>query len=110
VPKEEVTRFWSLIDISIIHLKKDQLFTTDIPSKPFECMAMGIPVLIGVEGESARSIEKHRVLLVFEAENVAGLTEKTLMLARDVSLRKSFGEQGVQTVQLYQRKTLAAAC
>ena len=109
VPKGEVTRFWSLIDISIIHLKKDPLFTSVIPSKLFECMAMGIPVLMGVEGELAHIVEKHRVGLVFEPENAAALVEKTLMLARDVSLRKSFGEQGVQTAKLYQRKTLAAA-
>src|SRR5262249_10305788 len=109
VPKEEVTRFWSLIDISIIHLKKDPLFTSVIPSKLFECMAMGIPVLIGVEGESARIVEKERVWLVFEPENATALAEKILMLGRDISLRKSFGERGIQAAQLYQRKTLAAA-
>ena len=109
VSKQEVTRFWSLIDISIIHLKKDPLFTSVIPSKLFECMAMGIPVLMGVEGKSAGIVEKHRVGVVFEPENAAALAEKTLMLARDVSLRKHFGEQGVQAAKLYQRKTLAVA-
>ena len=41
VPKNEVTRYWSLIDASIIHLKKSKLFTTVIPSKLFESAAMG---------------------------------------------------------------------
>src|SRR5262245_19716550 len=31
VAKHEVARFWSLIDISIIHLRKTELFTTVIP-------------------------------------------------------------------------------
>ena len=57
VPKSEVARYWSLLDASIIHLRKTELFTTVIPSKIFECMAMGIPLLHGVSGKSARSVE-----------------------------------------------------
>ena len=53
VPKDEVVRDWSLLDVSIIHLRKTELFTTVIPSKLFECMGMGIPVLHGVAGEWA---------------------------------------------------------
>lgn len=45
VPRSEVVRYWSLIDLSVIHLKRTPLFETVIPSKLFECMAMGIPVL-----------------------------------------------------------------
>ncbi len=53
VPKADVVRYWSLLDVSVIHLRKAKLFTTVIPSKLFECMGMGIPVLHGVMGESA---------------------------------------------------------
>ena len=45
VSKDEVVRYWSLLDASIIHLRKTELFTSVIPSKLFECMGMGIPVL-----------------------------------------------------------------
>src|SRR5262249_2949091 len=45
VPKEEVVRYYALIDTSIIHLKKTDLFTKVIPSKLFESIGMGIPVL-----------------------------------------------------------------
>ncbi|NNF79422.1 MAG: glycosyltransferase family 4 protein, partial [Rhizobiales bacterium] len=41
VPKQEVARYWSLLDVSIIHLRRTELFKTVIPSKLFECMAMG---------------------------------------------------------------------
>ena len=58
VPKDEVVRYWSLLDVSIIQLKKTELFTTVIPSKLFECMGMGIPVLHGVAGESAEIVER----------------------------------------------------
>ena len=32
VPKADVPRYWSLLDVSVIHLKKTELFTTVIPS------------------------------------------------------------------------------
>lgn len=49
VPKEAVARYWSILDTGIVHLRPDPLFRTVIPSKLFECMGMGIPVLHGVE-------------------------------------------------------------
>jgi hypothetical protein len=58
VPKDQVVRYWSLLDVSVIHLRKTELFTTVIPSKLFECMGMGIPVLHGVAGESADIVRK----------------------------------------------------
>jgi len=69
VSKEAVTRYWSILDVSIIHLRRTELFTTVIPSKLFECMGMGIPVLLGVAGEAAQIVEEHGVGLVFEPES-----------------------------------------
>ena len=50
--KDQVVFYWSLLDTSIIHLKKYAHFTTVIPSELFECS--GIPILHGLEGESAK--------------------------------------------------------
>jgi len=85
VPRGEVSRYWSLLDASIIHLKKEPTFTTVIPSKLFECMAMGIPVLHGVEGESAEIVEENRVGLTFEPENAHQLVERLEQLGNDTS-------------------------
>ena len=68
VPKEDVPRYWSLLDAGIIHLRNTPLFMNVIPSKLFECMGMGIPVLHGVTGESAKIVEKEDVGLVIHRE------------------------------------------
>lgn len=86
VPKEDVPRYWSLLDVSIIHLRKADNFTQVIPSKLFEGMGMGIPVLHGVAGESAWIVEREGVGLAFEPENVGALCEGVLRLARDRTL------------------------
>jgi glycosyltransferase involved in cell wall biosynthesis len=109
VPKAEVARYWSLMDISIIHLKKDPLFTAVIPSKLFECMAMGIPVLHGVAGESARIVEREQVGLPFEPEDAGALAEHTLRLAHDHDLRRKFAARGVAAARRYDRKALATS-
>jgi glycosyltransferase involved in cell wall biosynthesis len=107
VPKQDVPRYWSLLDAAIIHLKKTPLFSTVIPSKLFECMAMGIPVVHGVAGESAEIVTREEVGLVFEPENAAELCEKLQQLRQSDSLRARFRERGVAAARNYDRVKLA---
>lgn len=96
VPKEEVVKYWSLLDVAIIHLKKTDLFTKVIPSKLFECMGMGIPVLHGVAGESAEIVESEGVGLVFEPENALKLCEGLRAMHGD---RASYDEMQAQCLK-----------
>ena len=107
VPKSEVARYWSLLDVSIIHLKKTELFTTVIPSKLFECMGMGIPVLHGVAGESAGIVEREGVGLVFEPENAGELCEKLEVLRQDKALYQKCHENCLAAARRYDRSALA---
>jgi glycosyltransferase involved in cell wall biosynthesis len=107
VPKDEVARYWSLLDVSIIHLKKTELFTTVIPSKLFECMGMGIPVLHGVAGESAAIVNSEQVGIVFEPENVVDLCAGLRRLASDAVLCRKLKENGPLAAKRYNRKALA---
>ena len=76
VPKSEIARYWSLLDAVIIHLKRTPLFRTVIPSKLFEAMGMGIPVLMGVEGEAARIVEGEQAGLAFVPEDHLMLVDR----------------------------------
>ncbi|MGV3468686.1 glycosyltransferase family 4 protein [Limnobacter sp.] len=107
VSKDQVVRYWSVLDASIIHLKKDELFTTVIPSKLFECMGMAIPVLHGVEGESARIVESEDVGLLFEPENPEGLVNCLRRLADDPELFARFKTNGPLGAKRYDRSSLA---
>ncbi len=107
VPKEEVVRYWSLLDVAIIHLKKTPLFKTVIPSKLFECMGMGIPVLHGVAGESAGIVEKEGVGLIFEPENSGDLVKKLLKLRSERELYMELRNNSLQAAHRYDRSELA---
>lgn len=107
VPKHEVVRYWSLLDVSIIHLRKTELFTTVIPSKLFECMGMGIPVLHGVAGESAEIVQREDCGQVFEPENVDQLVEGLLTLQASPALRENYRTHGLAAAKHYDRNQLA---
>jgi glycosyltransferase involved in cell wall biosynthesis len=107
VPKEEVPRYWSLLDVSIIHLKKAALFTTVIPSKLFECMGMGIPILHGVAGESAKIVRQEGSGIVFEPENADQLVENLVKLKNDKQLYRQFRANCLTGAKNYDRSELA---
>jgi glycosyltransferase involved in cell wall biosynthesis len=107
VSKDEVPRYWSLLDVSIIHLKKTPLFETVIPSKMFECMGMGIPILHGVHGESAEIVEREQAGVVFEPENYQDLCDKLQQLRADTELFNRLRASSLKAAQNYDRAELA---
>jgi glycosyltransferase involved in cell wall biosynthesis len=108
VPKDQVARYWSLLDVSIIHLRRTELFTTVIPSKLFECMGMGIPVLHGVAGESADIVRREGCGWVFEPENVDELIDGLLTLQRDRATRERLRAAALAAARHYDRGELAS--
>ncbi len=107
VSKDQVARYWSVLDVSIIHLRQTELFTTVIPSKLFECMGMGLPVLHGVAGESADIVNLEGVGLPFPPENAQALASGITRLRSDPALRARFSERATAAASNYERKALA---
>lgn len=107
VTKDQVARYWSLLDVSIIHLKKTDLFTTVIPSKLFECMGMGLPVLHGVAGESADIVRNDSVGIVFEPENAAQLIAGLMQMRCDQPAYKQYQKNCLEAAKKYDRSVLA---
>lgn len=108
VSKSEVPAYWSLLDVSIIHLRKTELFGSVIPSKLFECMGMGIPVLHGVPGESAQIVRDEGVGEVFESDNAVQLVDAVLRLRVDTARFDAYRRNGLDAATRYDRKHLAA--
>ena len=107
VPKDQVSRYWSLLDCSLIHLKQDALFQSVIPSKLFEAMATGIPVVLGVEGEVADIVRRYEVGVTVEPENAKAMVDAILMLRDDPAARTIMAENGARTARRFSRPVLA---
>ena len=69
VPKSEISKYISIIDVALVNLKKSDTFKTVIPSKIFENAAMRKPILLGVEGESAQIINSYKAGECFTPED-----------------------------------------
>ena len=108
VPKTEVSKYISILDLSLINLKKSPLFTTVIPSKIFENAGMEIPIIMGVEGEAKEIIEHYGAGLCFEPENEEDFNKKLSMLLDNPELYAKCKE-GCRRLSIdFDRKKLAA--
>ena len=107
VSKAEVVRYWSILDVSIVHLKKTPLFESVIPSKIFECMGMGIPIAHGVSGESAAIIEACRAGMTLEPESSGGLLEVLHQLSSEQELSDEMSQCGQKSAKFFDRRALA---
>lgn len=106
VPKKEIVQYLSIVDISIINLKKDDLFKTVIPSKIFENAAMQIPIMIGVDGESREIVESFGAGVFYKPENKTDFIEK-LHLLNNYQELKNCKKGGYRLAVAYDRKKLA---
>lgn len=83
IAKNQIPQYLSIIDISLIPLRKSDTFKTVIPSKIYETCAMHIPILLGVKGEAERLIKKYDVGVCFEPENAQDFKEKIYRMISD---------------------------
>ncbi|QGY81311.1 glycosyltransferase family 4 protein [Sphingorhabdus lacus] len=107
VAKDEVAKYWSILDAAVIHLRNVHLFETVIPSKMFEAMAMGIPILLGLRGEAADIIRISGAGICFEPENAQSLAQATLNLVARPDNVSNISEAGRRSAKLFDRKVLA---
>ncbi|MDD2557444.1 MAG: glycosyltransferase family 4 protein [Desulfuromonas sp.] len=108
VPKNEVSRYWSLLDVSIIHLRNIELFAGALPSKMFESMGMGIPLVHGVAGESADLVRRYQLGVVFRSEDAEALCKAMMLMKNNQILLDGFRKNCLETSYGYDRKNLAA--
>ena len=92
--KEDMPKLWSICDASLVLLRDLPLFTSVIPSKIFESMAMGVPILLGVRGESAAIIEAAGCGKAIPPEDPEALAQALREMADDPALCARWREAG----------------
>jgi len=69
VGKDEISDYLSVFDVGLVPLKCDKAYLKVIPSKVFELAAMNIPILLGVDGEMRRILERYNAGVFFQPED-----------------------------------------
>jgi glycosyltransferase involved in cell wall biosynthesis len=107
VPHEQVPALLAAADVCLVPLRDVPLFSSFIPSKLFEYLAAGRPVLGAVAGEAAQILREAGAQVVPPGDSAA-LAGAIGALAGDPSRRAAMGRQGRCYVEKYfDRDTLA---
>lgn len=108
VPSEAVPGILQAIDLGIIMLKNKRLFLSVIPSKMFEYMACGLPILLCARGESAMLVKQNKAGLVVNPEQPRSMAEAIIEVQRSPRLLEEFAANGKINSQKFTREMHAS--
>jgi len=94
VPRERVPALLAACDALLLMLRSDPLFEITVPSKLYEYMAAGRPVICSVGGEAAGLVEKFRCGISVPPSSGSALAAAIRKLCEDPALRREMGERG----------------
>lgn len=109
VTRKEMPGILKEVNASLVPLKKLELFLGAIPSKIFESLAMQVPVLLGVNGESKTLfVEEGDCVHHVEPEDADSLATGVMRLYQDPAYRTKLGENGRKYVaEFFDREKIA---
>jgi glycosyltransferase involved in cell wall biosynthesis len=107
-PKESMPAVWGLCDVALVHLKDNPAFSEVIPSKIFEAMAMGLPILLAVpDGEARGIVEGHAAGIWVPPENPEALAQAVQKLSVDTDLYLSLKTSSLSAAPRHSRAVQA---
>ena len=107
-PREKVAAFYHLADVCLVPLRDVPGLSTFIPSKMFEIMGCGRPIIAPLRGESADILTRSGAALVIPPENSEELVRAIKVLKTDPDKCQRMGQNGRAFVEKnYDRRILA---
>ena len=107
-PKAHIPDYWSICDAALVSLINQPLMSTVIPSKIFEAMGMGVPILlIAPPGEAQAIVEQRRAGICLPPQDPLALAESVRSLCRDEVLTQLLATNSAAAAHLYSRERQA---
>lgn len=107
-PKDAMPAVWSVVDVALVHLKDSPAFAEVIPSKIFEAMAMGLPILFAAPpGEATDLVNRRGAGITVPAGQPDALAAAVRTLADDGDLRQRLAGASLAAAPLHSRETQA---
>ena len=108
-PKEMIPVIWSQCQVALVHLRNLNVFKDVIPSKMFEAMGMGLPIILSLpEGEASEILKKSKAGIHIPPDNPAALANVVAQLADDMELCRSLGKHSLSAAPQHTREAQAA--
>jgi glycosyltransferase involved in cell wall biosynthesis len=107
-PKSEMPRVWSLCDVALVHLKNSPVFAEVIPSKMFEAMAMGLPLLLAApRGEASRIVDKENIGLTIPPDDPEAFARAVRWYADEPAERRRLADNALRAAPRFSRERQA---
>ena len=107
-PKSAMPDIWSICDVALVHLKNSPAFSEVLPSKIFEAMAMGKPVLlVSPKGEASELVKELGFGCWVDASNSKQLAEAVQKLFVDEKLMERLSAASVAAAPKHSRERQA---
>lgn len=94
VPLADVAPFLNACDAVVVPLRRLKVLGGFVPSKLFDVMCCGVPVLLMVDGEARQILEEAGGGLFVPPEDATALAEAVRALASDPNRRAEMGRRG----------------
>jgi colanic acid biosynthesis glycosyl transferase WcaI len=108
-PKERMPALWSICDLALVPLRDSPLFAKVIPSKIFESMAMGVPILMSLpEGEATRIVRDTGAGICVPPEDPTALARAIADLADRPETLATLREAAAMAAPRFSRDAAAA--
>lgn len=106
--RDKVVEFYRLADVCLVPLRDVPGLNSFIPSKMFEIMGCGKPIIAPLRGESADILTRSGAALVIPPENPVELVRAIKVLKSNPEKCRRMGQEGIAFVEKnYDRKILA---
>jgi colanic acid biosynthesis glycosyl transferase WcaI len=107
-PKNTMPQLWSICNVALVHLKNNPVFAEVIPSKIFEAMGMGLPILLAAPaGEASDIITDEEVGIWVQPEQPQALADAALQLSQQPELCKQYAAQSLKRAYFHSRERQA---
>jgi len=100
-PRDRIPDFYRTADICLVSLRNLPIFEGFIPSKMFEIMASGRPMVAAVAGEAAEILRESGGALVVPPGDASALAAAIEQLLADPQRRDEMGENGRRYVEMF---------
>jgi len=108
VSREEMPAYLSAADVAIIPLRNIPIFKGALPSKMFDAWSCERPIIVCIDGEARRTLEKADSGLFVPPEEPGDLSNAILQIKENPILAKEMGMRGRRfTEENYSRRSLA---
>jgi len=98
-PRETIAEMYTELDAALVLLRDTPLFRTVIPSKMFEIMGSGTPMILGVEGMARTILDDARAGIGIPPGDASALAAAIRCLRDDAAQRTEYGKNAYHHVR-----------